>query len=134
MRIAKLCLSITAIALVVHAMLGVAEDRADVAPPQGKITIGKDTTYITKPLRSDGYPDYVAALNEIYSRGVTPENNAAVLLQQAFGPGEIKENLRPKFYELLGIKPLPEIGNYIVDDGEMVKRSRAQDVRRLGMK
>ena len=30
--------------------------------------------------------DYLAALNERYSQGVTPENNAAVLLLQAVGP------------------------------------------------
>ena len=45
--------------------------------PKPKITIGKETTYITEPLRPDGYPDYVAALNRRASEGVTPENNAA---------------------------------------------------------
>ena len=43
------------------------------------VTISKETTYITEPLRADGYPDYVAALNQRFSQGVTPENNAAVL-------------------------------------------------------
>ena len=56
---------------------------------------------------------------------MTPENNAAVLLQQAFGPSDIKDSLRPKFYELLGIKPLPEKGEYFVDETEMLKRWRA---------
>jgi len=32
------------------------------------VTISKETTYITEPLRADGYPDYVAALNQRFSR------------------------------------------------------------------
>ena len=32
------------------------------------VTIGKDTTYITEPLRPDGYPDYFAALRERTAR------------------------------------------------------------------
>src|SRR5689334_19843108 len=42
--------------------------------PKPKITINKGTTYITEPLRPDGYPDYVAALNQRMSQSVTPEN------------------------------------------------------------
>ena len=50
------------------------------------VTISKETTYITEPLRPDGYPDYLAALNQLASKGVTPEDNAVVILVQAFGP------------------------------------------------
>src|SRR5438046_1013453 len=64
-----------------------------------KITISMETTYITEPLRPDGYPDYVAALNQRASEGVTPENNAAVLLQRAFGPSEIPESLRRNYFK-----------------------------------
>ncbi len=93
---------------------------ADKAKP--KVTIGKETTYITEPLRPDGYPDYVAALNQRMSEGVTPENNAAVLLQQAFGPNEIPKHLREKYFQQLGIKPLPEKGDYLVSRDAMIKR------------
>ena len=48
--------------------------------------ISKETTYITEPLKADGYPNYVAVLNRQYSEGVSPDNNAAVLLWQAIGP------------------------------------------------
>jgi hypothetical protein len=34
-------------------------------PP--RITLSKETTFITEPLGPDGYPDYVAALNQICS-------------------------------------------------------------------
>jgi len=78
------------------------------------VTISKETTYILGPLRPDGYPDYVAALNEHASKGVTVENNAAVLLWQAFGPNEINEKARDRFFKKLGIPPLPEKGDYLV--------------------
>ena len=32
--------------------------------PKLPFTISKETTYIVEPLDNDGYPDYVAALNE----------------------------------------------------------------------
>lgn len=50
------------------------------------VTISKETTYITEPLHPDGYPDYVAVLNQQFSEGVTPENNSAVLFLKAVGP------------------------------------------------
>ena len=54
-----------------------------------RVTVSKETTYFTEPLREDGYPDYVAALNRRMSEGVTPENNAVALWWQAMGPSEI---------------------------------------------
>src|SRR6185503_890162 len=44
-------------------------------------------TYVTKPIRKDGTIDYVEALNEQLSQGVTKENNAAIGLLDAIGPG-----------------------------------------------
>ena len=81
------------------------------APP---FTISKETTYLTEPLRADGYVDYVAALNKICSEGVTPENNAVVLLLQAIGPEIIGSNYRERNYRMLGIEPLPEKGDYLI--------------------
>ena len=82
--------------------------------PQPKITISKETTFITGPLRPDGYPDYIAALNELAKKGVTPESNAAVLFWQAFGPQEIKEELRERFFRALEIPMLPAKGDYLI--------------------
>ena len=59
--------------------------------PHVLVTISEETTRITEPLREDGYVDYVAALNELSGRDVTPENNAAVLFWQAVGPAEMIE-------------------------------------------
>jgi hypothetical protein len=89
---------------------------------KAKITIGKETTYITEPLRPDGYPDYFAALNKRFSEGVTPENNAAALLAKVFGPVVVEEVHRKATYTQLGIEPLPKDGKYLVSQEEMLRR------------
>jgi len=58
--------------------------------PRVLVTISTETTYITEPLRKDGYPDYVAALDQRCRQGVTAENNAAVLFWKAVGPRELR--------------------------------------------
>lgn len=86
-----------------------------------RVTISKETTAITEPLRDDGYPDYIAALNRIASQGVTPENNAAVLLWRAFGPKEISVEVRERFFALLGVPVLPEQGDYFIPIDEFAE-------------
>jgi hypothetical protein len=66
-------------------------------------TISKETTYVTRPLDQDGYVDYVAALNEAASQGVTVENNAAVLLAPAMDLSGLSESGRVRFFKMLGI-------------------------------
>lgn len=61
-----------------------------------RIEIGYDTTRLTAPVRPDGSIDYLAALNEELSKGVTPENNAAIPLLRAYGPGD-NERIDPAF-------------------------------------
>jgi hypothetical protein len=90
--------------------------------PPPRITPSQATTKILGPLDDDGYVDYVAALNEIYSRDVTPENNAGLLFVRAsridgFGPAE-----RKRFFELLHCEPLPEQGAYLTDIEEYVQK------------
>ena len=78
------------------------------------VTISKETTCITEPLRPDGYPDYIAALNNRSSKGVTPENNAVVPFFRAMGPGMVDARYRDEYCKLLGIGPPPERGEYFV--------------------
>lgn len=77
------------------------------------ITPSYETTRITEPLRPDGYVDFAAALNAELSRGVTPENNAAVLLVRAMGPKPEDHVLHDHFFQMLGIEPLPKTGAYL---------------------
>ena len=78
------------------------------------VTIGKETTFINGPLRPDGYPDYVEALRRHARRGVTIENNAAVLLAQTLGSASIGEEFREAYFAELGIKEPPLEGVYFI--------------------
>ncbi len=73
------------------------------------LVVSRETTYITEPLTPEGLPDYVAYLNQRTSQGVTPENNAAVLLLRALGPRPDGERINPEVFRLLGV-PWPEEG------------------------
>ena len=86
-------------------------------------TLSKETTYVTEPLRKDGTVDYVAALNALSKRGVTAENNAAVVLYQVVGPGDIRSELRPVYFKQLGIAPLAIQGNYFVTLDQLVQQA-----------
>jgi hypothetical protein len=119
MRNASSVLLTALLLLAFGTVLGVAEEPSDKFAPKIKVPIGKETTYITQPLRPDGYPDYIAALNEFCSRGVTPETNAAVLLQQAFGPRFV---VRPEFFKALGIDVQPEKGDYFQDPDVIIRQ------------
>ncbi len=74
-----------------------------------ELVISRETTYITEPLTPEGLPDYAAYLNRRLSRGVTPENNAAVLLLEAAGRKIDGSPIDPEIFRLLGMElPPPE--------------------------
>src|ERR1700731_3558074 len=52
----------------------------------GRFTVGKETSYVTSPVDKNGYVDYVTALNDRLSEGVTPNNNANVVIWRMLGP------------------------------------------------
>jgi hypothetical protein len=68
-----------------------------------RLNVSPQTTGGAVPLRPDGYPDYLAALNDRTSQGVTPENNAAVLLVRAIGVQEVPKELRAEFLKRMGL-------------------------------
>ncbi len=79
-----------------------------------RFTVGKDTTYVTGPLTKTGHIDYVTALNERLSQGVTPASNANVLLWKTFGPRPEGARLSAEFYKWLGIEEPPQRGDHIL--------------------
>jgi hypothetical protein len=85
-----------------------------VAKKLGTFTVGKETTHATEPVDADGYVDYAAALNEKLSQGVTPENNANVLIWKALGPSPMGANVPPGFFEKMKMQPPPATGDYFV--------------------
>lgn len=99
--------------------------KAATAPkPKPKITVSKQTTYILKPVDSDGFVDYLGALNQKGSQGVTPVSNAGVLLVRAWGAKEFEPRERLRYYQLLRIEPPPD-GSPLLTDFEafVVKKS-----------
>lgn len=88
--------------------------------PWNKIIVSKETTYFTGPLFPDGTVNYVAALNEKYSKGVTPENNAAIPILAIFDSApwksyekKIAERVRKSAMKELGIEKLPDLPKYV---------------------
>jgi hypothetical protein len=93
--------------------LWAAEDK-----PTPKFPVGKETTYVTGPLDKEGYIDYEAALNDRLGKGVSPQNNANVLLWKALWPRpEGGERMPAEFFKRLGIAEPPEHGDYFIDLG-----------------
>lgn len=88
----------------------------------GPIRISKETTRISGPLRKDGNVDYLAAINKEGSQGVTPANNAAVPIWQAFGRQELVPELVPEYFRRLGMTPPPEEGEYYIDLEEFLEQ------------
>jgi hypothetical protein len=82
--------------------------------PAPRFTVGKETTYATGPLDEDGYVEYEAALNERLGKGVTPKDNANVLLFEALGPRPEGVPVPPAFFRRLGIAAPPERGAYFI--------------------
>ena len=100
-------------------------------PVHSKITISRETTYVLGPVNPDGTVNYVAALDERLSEGVTPENNAAPLLIRALGPDFLADSVRDKQLELLGIDPLPEEGDYFVSLDDYLARAASPSAAAL---
>ena len=87
-----------------------------VRPAKSVFTVSRETTYLTEPLMEDGWPDYIRVANERLSKGVTPENNAAVLLCQASGPASYLDRTLPtRFFKSLGMERPDRGGDYFVD-------------------
>jgi hypothetical protein len=108
--------------------------RSAPSKPQPKITVSKETTFVLGPLRDDGLPDFDAALNELAGKGITAENNAAVLFWQAIGPGPMGEH-REKIVKTLGMAPLADDGDYLISLRDFAwrrennKQSQPRDAR-----
>lgn len=82
-------------------------------PERVLVTISKETTYITEPLKENGYPDYLTYVNQSLSEGVTRENNAYVTILRIAGPPRFEDPVcEREYYQWLGMKPLPSERNY----------------------
>lgn len=95
--------------------------------PAAKIRISKTTTFLTKPLRKDGFVDYVAGINTEMRKGVTPRNNAAALLAETMGPSVFSESIRKQFFSRMGIPVPPDQGNYFLSMSRFARLDRPRN-------
>lgn len=105
------------------------ENNAVAAKPQQTIRISEETTRITKPLDREGYIDYVAAINDRQSKGVTPQNNFEVVVRSVMPLDSSTEEFRAEYFRRLDINPVPS-GSFTYRDfitytseGETVQKS-----------
>jgi hypothetical protein len=94
--------------------------------PNDPIIVSRDTTYITAPLRSNRRPDYERYLLEQSKRGITKDNNSAVLLWQAIWPGDLEPSQYQAVCDELGLNGVPSASDAIqfCDGQENVDRIR----------
>ena len=92
--------------------------------PSTKVILSPETTRISEPLNDDGTVNYLAALNEQYSKEVTAENNAAILLLQAAGPEMLPLVIKDELLAILGLPALPREGDYFVSSREYASNSK----------
>ena len=108
-------LTIVSAVVIVAVGLTISVAQEPVATPASRlIKIGKTTTHIDGPLDEAGRVDYLAALNKMFSKGVTPKNNAAVPIFQAFGRSELTPEIMDEFFEQLGISVPSKEGRYYI--------------------
>jgi hypothetical protein len=96
------------------------------------VPLATETTKITQPLDESGDPDYIEFLNQMYSSGVTPENNAVVLMIQANGPTLERQPISEEFYRRLGIDPLPLSGDYLIPFVTYQNNASADNLAAIG--
>src|SRR5262245_42880784 len=118
----------TVVALIVLAGFGAgvwAQDSAGTKAGEGKkprLTIGKETTFITEPKDKDGFIDDVEAVNERLKKGRTPNDNAKALVWQACGPHpEGRPSMPAALFARMGVAEPPEGDDYFLDSYKYAK-------------
>jgi hypothetical protein len=86
------------------------------------------TTRITGPKLPDGSIDYVQAMEDCFSRDVTPQNNAAIPILQALGPAALSKTQPANgITDRLGMPPLPKNGDYYIAYEDYFHAHRVED-------
>lgn len=93
-----------------------------------KLEFSKEVTRVTKHRREDGLPDYAAAINDHFGKGVTPEENGAVLYYQAIGPAPEGSPMDDRFFDLLGMPRPPAKGDYFRGFGRDLPPEKVQEL------
>jgi len=95
--------------------------------PKPKFTISAATTHILGPVNADGTINYAAAFEARLGQGVTPANNAAILLLRALGPEYLPKEARAGVLKRLDMASLPAEGNYFVPFADWIAEPGADE-------
>lgn len=87
-----------------------------------KPQVGRETTFVTGPMKPDGSIDYPAALHERLSEGLKPEDNAAILIDRAFGLDILSPQLRSQYLDWIGAEPPADKDSFVVSQSELMQR------------
>jgi hypothetical protein len=117
----------TASLLLAMCSLSVNADEESPDEQESLFEVSPETTVADGPFTPQGTVDYIAYLNQRYSEGVTAENNSAVLLCEAFGPGVFDSDLCETYFTRLGIDAPPDEGDYFIGREEFVRQTRASE-------
>jgi hypothetical protein len=82
---------------------------------QPMFTPSVEANHVVSPLDENGDVDYVGAINELASEGISTEENAVVKFVEAIGPAPDGTEFPSEFFERLGIESLPPEGDYFVN-------------------
>jgi len=87
------------------------------APPRDPVlvTISKETTRITEPLKPSGYPDFLEAANLQAKGKVTPVTNGALLVLRALSPEDMTSAQAAEFYRRLEVQQPADDSPRLVD-------------------
>lgn len=108
------CLVVVFIPFPMPSLVGNSRKTYPETTPPPSFSISEETTVLTAPLGPDGYVNYVAAANQRYGEGVTPDNNAVLPLLEALGFGYFARGSYDRFFELLGAQPPEPLENTFV--------------------
>lgn len=84
------------------------------------LIFSKETTRVTEHKTKSGLPDYAAAINAHFGKGVEPSENGAVSLYQALGPEPEGVRLSDEFFAALGMPVPPDDGDYFQPFGAAI--------------
>lgn len=90
--------------------------------PRRSVTIGPKTTHVTGPLRGDGTVDYIAAVDQRYAAGATPENNAVIVLWQVYGRREIPIEQWTQTHQRLRVDPPAATSAWLLNEDVFVRQ------------
>ncbi|BBO30438.1 hypothetical protein [Lacipirellula parvula] len=76
-----------------------------IAAAEPAIKLDRETTFITNPLAEDDLPNYAQAIIDRQAKGVTEDNNGAIIFWQAMGPSGVSDDDFQRICGALRIDP-----------------------------